>query len=110
VVEEVRELDVETIKKLAEKAEKEDRIEARFFLKLEYANYNGYHNEFKIIHGDADEIETEYLKEIHGELTKYLIVPRALPVIVLEQGRDTERQWCIVHVFTKDGWKFVEVR
>jgi hypothetical protein len=67
--------------------------------------------EFKIVYGEAEEIKVRewdsgYPYERGWE---YIIIPKTVPVVVLWEHVTDERQDTRIYVFTKDGWKEVEV-
>jgi hypothetical protein len=117
---EPQELTTQQIKKLVELAEKEGRLESRYLLKLETWVRQGSSfddkADFDVVYGEAAVIELEEWDEgyPHRRGTRYLIVPKTVPVIILWRNKwdyETdigERE--IVYVFTSEGWKKILVR
>jgi hypothetical protein len=71
--------------------------------------------DFEILYGEAEKVELErHYRYPHDDSAKYLIMPKTCPVVIrwwhkwdygTDRGYKEE-----VYVFTKDGWKVVEVR
>jgi hypothetical protein len=117
---EPHELTQEQIKNLIELAQKENRVESRFILLIEEWIRQGTSfddtSKFEVIYGEADLVKLEEWNEgyPYRKGTKYLVIPKTVPVIILwyhrwDYGEDRgERE--IVYVFTAEGWKKISVR
>jgi len=103
----------EDIEKLLEKAKD---TEWKYLLKLRewarqgpaYTNYA----EFSILYGEAETVkirewDSGYPYERGWE---YIIIPKTVPTVVLWEHETDEAVRKVVYVFTKDGWKEVEVQ
>jgi hypothetical protein len=103
----------EDIEKLLEKAKD---TEWKYLLKLrEWARQGPAHTdyaEFKIVYGEAETVKIgEWDSGYPYERGwKYLLIPKTVPVVVLWEHVTDERQDTRIYVFTKDGWKEVEVQ
>jgi hypothetical protein len=111
---EIEEVTPETIKKLLEKAKD---TEWRYLLKIHdfvrRGRYTDY-AEFEVIYGEANLVKIEV--EQHGEEyeeSKYIVVPKTIPVILIwetvEHYGDERVERKLAYIFTKDGWKQVDV-
>ena len=116
----IQELSPEQISRLIELAQKENRIEARYILKLQRWRRQGQSYvddaDFKVIYGEAEEVTAEEWDEGYpyrrGE--DVLIIPKTIPVIVdwwHNWDYDTDRgETETIYVFTSEGWKSVRVK
>jgi len=94
--------------------------EARYLLMLEEWSRQGEafddYQKFEVIHGDADVIELESFDEgyPYRKGRKVVIIPRSIPVVVRVERFDNTISPVIyeeyLYVFTKDGWKRIDVR
>jgi hypothetical protein len=117
---EPQELTHEQIKELYEKAVSEGRLESRYLLKLETWVRQGSafddKADFEVIYGEVGIIELGEWNEgyPHRRGTRYLIVPKTVPAIILWYNKwdyETdigERE--VVYVFTSEGWKKILVQ
>ena len=103
----------EEIARLLEKAKD---TEWKFLLKLRtWARQGtGWHTdyaEFNILFGEAEEVVLERWDAGYpysaGE--DVLIIPKTVPVVVLWEHVSDDNKTATVYIFTKDGWKEVEV-
>jgi hypothetical protein len=116
---EPQELTPEQIQKLVELAQKENRIEARLLLILEEWVRQGSSYEdsakFEVIYGEADVVKIETWNEgyPYRKGTKYLIVPKTVPTVIVWRHKwdygDNSGIIEIVYVFTTEGWKKISV-
>ena len=113
--EELKKIDVEVIKKLLEKAE-ETEMQYLLFLETNARPGECYEDvtTFKIIYGEAEEIPLERHYSYPTEnSTKWLIVPKTIPVIVEHHHWDdyegVKREWRTIYIFTAEGWKRIHV-
>jgi len=111
----VEKLDVETIKKLVEKAEP---AETKFLLFLETNIRPGecYEDktEFQVILGEVEKIPLEHRFNYPTENSvRWLLIPKTIPVVIKYYHEDdyegTWRKWESIYVFTAEGWKRVHV-
>jgi len=91
--------------------------EEKFLLKVgRWKRYDSFVDEgdFKIIYGEADAVELSCYFDDTRHDCDYIIVPRSIPVVVDiktdDATTDPEVHREEVCIFTKDGWKCVEVR
>jgi len=102
----------ETIRKLIEKAKE---TEFKYLLKIEeWARQGGAYTdyaEFETLYGDIGVITLEEWDAgyPYARGAEYLIIPKTIPVIILWKHVTDESKRKIVYIFTKDGWKSVEV-
>ena len=88
-------MDEKAIVKLLEKA---SDTEWKYILKLQI--YVG--DSYEVLHGDACFITTN--AEDNDYLEK-IVIPKTMPVIIKHRHKTEE----VVYVFTKDGWKTVNI-
>jgi len=112
-----KELDIETIKKLVEKA---SSTESKFILKLRLDRRRGgcgyvyrWWTSLDIVHGDADivNLSTQFSDECTW-VEDVLVIPKAVPTILVRTYRDDDpqvRNYAEIYIFDKDGWKSVRV-
>jgi len=112
-------IDENTIRELCKKAIEEGTEEAKYLLKLSRWTRPGPsfedNGDFKVVLGEVREIPLSHRYDYPTvDETTYLIIPLTVPVIIIERhGNDYEGEYVehtVVHVFTKDGWKSVEVQ
>ena len=110
----------EELKEILQRARKSEP-ENKYLLFLGTYHYSGYlgteKTDFKIIYGEADTIELEKTYDsgrADAESSEYVIIPRTIPVVirVLEYSNIERHQYDneYLYVFTKEGWKRVDVR
>jgi hypothetical protein len=113
---EVEEITPEVLNKLLEKA---TDAETRFLLFLETQHRPGAAftdvADFDVVLGEVEKIELEHAYNYpHYSGSRYLIIPKTIPVVIQwwhrwdfgnDQGYEEK-----IYVFTKDGWKVVEVK
>ena len=113
---EIEKIMEKTLKKLLEKA---TDAETSFLLFLDTQHRPGEAftdtADFDVILGEAEKIELEYTYNYpHYSGSRYLIIPKTIPVVIdyyhkwdfgTEQGFEET-----LYIFTKDGWKRVEVK
>jgi hypothetical protein len=107
------EITPEQIKSLLEKAKE---TEWKYLLRIEeWARQGtGWHTdyaEFKVLYGEADMVklgswDSGYPYEIG---TEYLIIPKTVPVVIGWEHVSDDTSTMIIYIFTKDGWKQVDV-
>jgi hypothetical protein len=115
---EIKRIGKEELAKLLEKAE-ELPVEGKYLLFLSSGNRPGEAfmdvYDFEVIYGEAEMVKLEHRYNYpHENSTRYMIIPKTIPVIVHWWRRndysgdieEEEEFW----VFTKDGWKCVEVK
>jgi hypothetical protein len=110
------ELTPEYVEKLLEKA---TDLEKKFLLVLWTQNRPGSsfseHEAFEVLYGEVEDVELEHEYNYpHRNATKHLIIPKAVPTVIRwwrrwdfgvnDMGEEQE-----IYVFTRDGWKVVEV-
>jgi len=115
-----QELKPEQIKNLIELAEKENRIEGRYLLKLSTWSRQGssYSDDadFDIIHGNAEYILIREWDEgyPYRKGFDYMIIPKTIPVVILWRHSwdyDLDRGESVnVYIFTTEGWKSIRVK
>jgi len=106
----------EMIKELLEKA---TPVETKYLLKLRrWARQGGAYDdyaEFEVVYGEAEEVTLEEWDSgypyARGE--DVIVIPRRVPTVIYwkhyEDKGDGEMKTRIIYIFTKDGWKSVEL-
>jgi hypothetical protein len=110
------EITKETLERLLEKAED---AETRYLLFLTTNNRPGPSftdvATYQVVLGEVIEIELDRVYNYpHCDSRRYLIIPKTIPVVIdyyhkWDFGSDQGEKE-IVYIFTKDGWKRVEVK
>jgi len=114
-MEDVKKLEEKEIKDLVKKAIEEGRLEARFLLYLKTVDESmyrdGFYRDFRVIHGDVEIVELDSSGERGKDYqAEYIIIPKTVPVIVSEIEETANWTSETLHIFTKEGWKMVNVR
>jgi hypothetical protein len=109
------EISVETLKKLLEKA---SEAETKYLLFLETNTRPGESftdiTDYEVLTGEIEIVELEHSYNYPYEnYRKYLAIPKTIPVVIRWWHRwdfGTEQGYTeIIYIFTKDGWKQVQV-
>ena len=106
------EITPEEVGRLLERAKE---TEWKYLLKLsEWARQGSAYTDFaeyKVVYGEADEVVLERWDAGYPYAAgrDILVIPKTVPVVVLWEHVTDERQDTRIYVFTKDGWKEVEV-
>jgi hypothetical protein len=110
------ELTPEDVEKLIEKA---SDLERKYLLILWTQNRPGSSfsevEDFEVLCGEVDDVELKHEYNYpHRNATKHLIIPKTVPTVIrwwrrwdfgeTDMGEEEE-----IYIFTKDGWKVVEV-
>ena len=93
---EVRKMDGKSIVELLKKA---SDAEWKYILKL----YIQVNDSYEVLHGDACFITTN--AEDNDDYLEKIVIPKTMPVIIKHRHKTEE----VVYVFTKDGWKTVNI-
>ena len=88
-------VDERTIVELLKKA---SDAEWKYLLKLQI--YVG--DSYELLHGDADFVD---LNSDSEEYLEKIVIPRSVPIIVRHRHKNEE----VFYIFTKDGWKTVNI-
>jgi hypothetical protein len=112
------EISVDEFKNIIKQALK-NPSEAKFLLTIEtwYRQGPAYtrYRSFKVIYGEVDEVLLERSCDSYPYdcYENYIIVPKSVPAIVLVEEEDETVDPPVsrkeLYVFTKDGWKRVEI-
>jgi len=106
------ELTPEQIEKLLEKAKE---TEWKYLLRIEEWSRQGPaytdYAEFELVYGKADRVKLEDWDAgyPYAAGTTYLIIPKTVPTVILWRHVTDEATKEVLYIFTRDGWKEVEV-
>jgi len=112
------ELTEEEIRALVKRALQEGKEEAKYLLKISTWSRPGPsfddRGDFRVLYGEVDTVEISHTYDYPTTNEyEYIIVPRTKIVIILFTSRDDYEGQRVTHqdlyVFTKQGWKSLEL-
>jgi len=116
---EVREISKEELAKIVKEVMEKGEWESRFLLILDTQSRPGGmfcdRTDYQVLYGEVEEVELDsYENYPHASGTTWLIIPKTVPVVIRYWHRDdlsgSWHEWQRIYVFTKEGWKSIEVK
>ena len=116
---EAQKISSEELRKIVEEVEKKGNWESRFLLILDTQSRPGGmfcdRTDYEILFGEVEEVElSRHYNYPHENSVEYLIIPKTVPVVIRYWHRDdlsgNWNEWERIYVFTKEGWKWLEVK